>query len=285
MHWRSLLLVSCSSGCALLTNLQDLASDSGASDAINDVGDSSSSSDVNAGDADSGPPGTFSCQPPPSGTIFCDDFESSSSACDTTDGVQAYGAATAQIDPTHSVSPTHSAAFAAPALDGGFDSYACTIIRNVAASTLSVSFTVRVNSADQAQLVTVMSIGYGNLLFEIALETGNLAFRVTDLASDGSTSTSDYPLGAYQAGAWTGVRVDIAVSSPMHATVWLVQLAPGELEPSPVSVVGWSQAFFKNLTVAAPTDSKRFGFFGLVRLLRSTVATDFEIDNYLLRGF
>ena len=149
---------------------------------------------------------TFSCANPPTGTVFCDDFDTQSTVATGWTSEFVHGDGSISFDNDHYVSPSRSALVTTETGDAGL-AYATLFYQdaNVTHQTTSARAAVRIHSVDTTVTVPLLALAFeGSGGVAIAALSGNLVMTITTPANV-TTSTT---LAAYTTDTWYTVRLD-----------------------------------------------------------------------------
>jgi hypothetical protein len=233
-------------------------------------------SGVDGSSGDAGDP--FTCNPVLTGTILCDDFESSASPGQKFVNTALYGGGAVAFDTANYVSPTHAVSFTTPAITSAL-TFADFLSEgtNVTQDAVSLRASLRIHQIDTAQNVALMRFTYsaatiaGSVAFDVFAHNGALALAVTEPGDGGTLTVATFPLAGYAVDKWVGVRVDVTTAPTVSVAAYIG--GAQVLAATPVLVPG-------------PTSSNRIrdAYIGVIFLQTSTVATSVDVDDFLFRG-
>jgi hypothetical protein len=244
-------------------------------DAVAEAG-SPDASGVDGSSGDAGDP--FTCSPVLTGTILCDDFESSSSPGQKFVNTALYGGGAIAFDTNNYVSPTHAVSFTAPAIMSAL-TFADVLSEgtNVTQDAVSLRASLRIHQIDTAQNAALMRVTYsaatiaGSVAFDVFAHNGALALAVTEPGDGGTLTVATFPLAAYAIDKWVGVRVDVTTAPTVTVAAYIggaqVLGATPVLAPGPAS-----------------SNRIRDAYIGVIFLQTSAVATSVDFDDFLFRG-
>jgi hypothetical protein len=255
------------------------STDGAANDVVGDV--TAFDAITNDGGTDDASDGStaFTCNPAPSNTILCDDFESSNMPGSKFVSTFVYGGGAVAFDTVNYVTPTHAVTFTAPAISTT-PAFADLLSEgtNVTTSTVSLHAALRIHQIDTTQDVSLMRISYaapstlGHVTFDVVATTNALALAVTEPTPDGGTSVAKtFALTGYVVDKWEFVRVDVTTSPDVSVAAYV-----GTLQVVAPTI----------LSVPAPSanDKVRDALVGIIYLPGSAIPTSIDVDDFLFRG-
>ncbi len=167
---------------------------------------------------DANPP--FSCKAPPTGSIFCDDFDSVVLVNKGWTSEFISNGGSIVLDNTVSKSAPASMRSTIPAGGGAFVQ-ASLFYEDQAATyqTMSARAVARVNSIDPSESIQLLHLSYGSTGALLTLYQQHVVLAYTDATVDGGFATHD--LGAFFTGQWFDFRLDMkpGPSAKIEATV------------------------------------------------------------------
>lgn len=273
------LLLLGSWGCSTDTFGSDGGSDASTDTSIGDVvivpdappADGTTPGDSSTGDASV----PFSCNPVLSGTLLCDDFESSLQVTHKWASCFMNGGGTCNLDLAHWVSPTHAAIFIAPGTSASA-AYANLYWQSstVTSPVLSIQSDIRIHAIDQTTVAPLMRLSYvsptsnGTINIDVDATGNQLALMVGEQFIDGGVSAQSDALSTYVLDVWHNVRLVVTANM------------------SDVTVAGYvdgSQAVNMTFAVSPPGlgDKYRNVYLGMIE--SSAVVASVDFDNFRFR--
>jgi hypothetical protein len=153
----------------------------------------------------------FSCNPPPSNSIFCDDFDSVGSVDEGWTTPLTSNGGVVVLDATLSKSNPNSARMSVPISGNNAYASADLLLQDATSSavhtTMSARAALRVSAVDASQDIQILKIDYGGPGASIDVKNGNLVLVYTNTAIDGGVASK--ALAPITNGQWTIIRIDL----------------------------------------------------------------------------
>ncbi len=206
----------------------------------------------------------FSCANPPSGAVFCDDFDTQSTVATGWTSDFVHGNASLSFDTLHYVSPSRSVLVTSAPSDAGV-AYATLFYQdsNVTHQTTSVRAAVRIHSIDATVTVPLLQLAFENSgSVAIAALNDNLVLTITTPANVASSTN----LATYTTDDWYTVRLDFVDNVGSKVTAYINEV---EILTTPVA---FASAMLLDINLGLGASS-------------STMAMDVSVDDFLYRSY
>jgi len=164
----------------------------------------------------------FTCADPPSGNVFCDDFDTQSTVATGWTSTFVDGDADVVFDTVNSKSPPRSALFTTTPSEAGL-SYVTLYYQDTAVThtTTSVRAAARLHAIDTTVTVPLLQIQFEALGgAAIATSNGELVLTISTAAT-----SSSIPLAPYALDVWHVLRIDFVSGAPSKVTAYVDDVA------------------------------------------------------------